>query len=103
LELVKRAEKALRPADYDRFVAKLYSVSLERSLDAHEVYQEFKELLGGEHNDLLRGLAAFLPTKYGPPPPSRASAKAEREEKRRRPGKLEQIHGAHDRHLHVAP
>jgi hypothetical protein len=85
LELVKRAEKALRPADYDRFVAKLYSVSLERSLDAHEVYQEFKELLGGEHNDLLRGLAAFLPTKYGPPPPSRASAKAEREENRRRP------------------
>ncbi|XP_066324500.1 uncharacterized protein [Miscanthus floridulus] len=85
LELVKRAEKALRPADYDRFVATLYSVNLERSLDAHEVYQEFKDIFGEKHDDLLRGLAAFLPAKYGPPPPSRASAKAEREENRRRP------------------
>ncbi|CAD6249416.1 unnamed protein product [Miscanthus lutarioriparius] len=85
LHLLKRAEKALGPANYDLFIAKLYSVDLEQSLDAHRVYQEFKELLGKKHDDLLRGLAGFLPTKYGLPPPSRASAKAEQEELRPRP------------------
>lgn len=95
LEFLKRAEKALGPANYDRFVAKLYSVGEERSLDAHEVYREFKELLGGEHDDLLRGLAGFLPTKYGPPPP-RASAKKERKEHPRRPERKHSPYAAAD-------
>jgi hypothetical protein len=98
LQLLKRAQKALSPKKYDGFVAKLYSVDLEQSLDAHGVYREFKELLGEKHDDLLRGLAAFLPTKYGPPPPSRTTAKAEREEHRPRPERKHPSYAGADAH-----
>ncbi|CAL5019652.1 unnamed protein product [Urochloa decumbens] len=62
---LERVEKAMGREGYDRFLAELYNVDAERSLDAHQVYEAFRELFGKEHDDLLWGFVHFLPSKYG--------------------------------------
>ncbi|KAJ1281131.1 hypothetical protein BS78_04G285100 [Paspalum vaginatum] len=66
---LERVKSSLSQQDYDQFLAKLHYVDEERNLDAHHVYESFKPLFANKHDDLLQGLAEFLPAKYGPPPP----------------------------------
>ncbi|CAN6253213.1 unnamed protein product [Urochloa humidicola] len=66
---LERVEKTIGREGYDRFLAQLYSVDAERSLDAHQVYEAFREFFGKEHDDLLWDFVHFLPSKCGGPPP----------------------------------